>query len=194
MVVEPTSDEFAYVHPEPDHKDWTWTLSRRCDACGLAAGEIEVSEVADRAEVAAAEWVQILMSSPAVASRPAPAVWSALEYGAHVRDVFQLFDTRLALALAEDLPTFENWDQDTTALVDGYSSADPDLVAEELAANASKLVARLRAVRTDQLERPALRSDGARFTVRTLAQYGLHDVIHHLWDVTGQQDGVDSLV
>lgn len=183
-----------HVHPEPDHKDWTWTLSRRCDDCGLAAGEIEVPEVADRAEVAAAEWVQILMSSPAVAARPAAAVWSPLEYGAHVRDVFQLFDARLALMLAEDEPTFDNWDQDATALADSYSSSDPDLVAEELSASAGQFVARLRALRPDQLERAARRSDGARFTVRTLAQYGLHDLIHHLWDVTGQQDGVDSLV
>jgi hypothetical protein len=27
----------------------------------------------------------------------------------------------------------------------------------------------------------------------TLIQYFLHDVIHHLWDVTGQQDAAMSL-
>jgi hypothetical protein len=38
-----------------------------------------------------------------------------------------------------------------------------------------------------------MRSDGAVFTVETFLQYFLHDVIHHLWDVTGQQDATASL-
>ncbi len=181
-------------HPEPDDKDWTWTLSRRCEQCGLAAGEVDVSEIADRAEVAAAEWVQILTSSPAVTARPSPAVWSAMEYGAHVRDVFELFDARLVLMLTEDDPTFANWDQDDTAVVDRYAEQDPDRVAEELTANSAQFVARLRSLEPPQLERRGRRSDGAEFTVATFAQYFLHDVIHHLWDVTGQQDGVESLV
>jgi len=182
------------VQPVPDHKDWTWTLTRRCEDCGLFASEVEVSEVADRAEVAAAEWGQILLSSPAVTSRPQPDVWSPLEYGAHVRDVFRLFDARLALMLVEDDPTFDNWDQDEAALTDRYAEQDPDQVAGELAAAAEQFVARLRSLEPPQLERRGRRSDGAEFTVATFAQYFLHDVIHHLWDVTGQQDGVDSLV
>ena len=103
------------MEPEPDSKDWTWTLSRRCDQCGLAAGEVSIGEVPERAFVAAEEWVAILRSSPAVAARREPGVWSPLEYGAHVRDVYRLFDERLALMLAEDEPTFANWDQDVTA-------------------------------------------------------------------------------
>jgi hypothetical protein len=58
------------VEPEPDTKDWTWTLTRRCDECGLAAGEVGPAEIAERAFVAAEEWVQILRSSPAVTQRP----------------------------------------------------------------------------------------------------------------------------
>jgi len=177
----------------PDHKDWTWTLDRRCPECGLSAGEVDVSEIADRAEVAAAEWVQILTSSPAVTARPQPTVWSPLEYGAHVRDVYELFDARLVLMLLEDNPTFDNWDQDETAIADQYAEQDPDQVAEQLAAAAERFVARLRALEEPQLERRGRRSDGAEFTVATFSQYFLHDVIHHLWDVTGQQDGVESL-
>lgn len=192
--MESSADQPTYVHPEPDHKDWTWTLSRRCADCGLSAGEVGFAEVAGRAEVAAAEWVQILMSSPAVRSRPAPDVWSPLEYGAHVRDVFQVFDARLVRMLTEDEPTFDNWDQDETALATHYAQQDPDSVAEELASAAGQFVNRLRSLTPDQLDRRGRRSDGAEFTVRTFAQYFLHDVVHHLWDVTGQQDGVESLV
>jgi hypothetical protein len=184
----------AVEQPVPDGKDWTWTLSQRCPECGLSAGEVDVADVASRAELAAAEWVQILTSHPAVTARPQPRVWSALEYGAHVRDVYRLFDARLVLMLTEDEPTFDNWDQDETAIAEGYSEQDPDRVADELAAAAAVFVARLRALEPSQLERRGRRTDGAEFTVTTFAQYFLHDVIHHLWDVTGQQDGVESLL
>jgi hypothetical protein len=157
----------AKVQPPPDTKDWTWTLTRRCPDCGLAAGEIDPAEIGDRAGVAAAEWVQILGSSPAVGSRPEPDVWSPLEYGAHVRDVYRLFDARLARMLTEDAPTF--------------------------AAAASRFVARWSALEPAQLDRPGRRSDGAEFTVASFGQYLLHDIVHHLWDVTGQQDGIDDL-
>src|SRR4051812_10054738 len=181
------------MEPEPDTKDWTWTLSRRCEECGLAAGEIEVPEVAERAALAAAEWVQILTANPGVALRAAPAVWSPLEYGAHVRDVYRLFDARLALMLVEDNPTFDNWDQDETAIAEHYAEQDPDQVADDLAVAARTFAARLRALEPSQLDRPGRRADGAEFTVRTFAQYFLHDVIHHLYDVTGQQDAAATL-
>jgi hypothetical protein len=181
------------VEPEPDTKDWTWVLTRRCEQCGLAAGEVDPATIAERAFVAAEEWVQILRSSPAVGVRPKPDVWSPLEYGAHVRDVYRIFDKRLALMLAEDEPIFESWDQNQTALEERYGQQDPEVVAEELEAAAQAFIARIKAIRPDQWDRRARRSDGAEFTALTLCQYFLHDVIHHLWDVTGQQDATASL-
>ncbi len=179
---------------EPDTKDWTWTLTRRCAECGLSAGEIEIDEVGVRAFVAAQEWVQILRSSPAVEVRPDPDVWSPLEYGAHVRDVIGVMGGRLAQLLAEDDPTFANWDQDQTAVDEAYGEQDPEVVAIELEAAAQVFVDQVRGLTPDQLLRPGRRSNGSEFTVTTLLQYFLHDVIHHLWDVTGQQDATTSLV
>jgi len=181
------------VEPEPDTKDWTWTLTRRCDECGLSAGEVGPTEIAERAFLAAEEWVQILRSSPAVTQRPEPAVWSPLEYGAHVRDVFELFDSRLALMVSEDHPRFPNWDQNETAIRERYGEQDPEVVAEELEAAALTMVERIRALSPADVERTGIRSNGDEFTVQTLLQYFLHDIIHHLWDVTGQQDAVSSL-
>jgi DinB family protein len=181
------------VEPEPDAKDWTWTLQRRCPQCGLAAGEVPLDEIANRAFVAAEEWVQILRSSPAVISRPQPTVWSPLEYGAHVRDVYRLFDQRLMLMLAEDDPQFANWDQDQTAIRERYGEQDPEVVADELEAAASTMVEHIGALQPDQLHRTGRRSNGSEFTVVTLLQYFLHDVVHHLWDVTAQPDAAASL-
>ncbi len=181
------------VEPPPDTKDWTWTLTRRCEQCGLSAAEIDAADVAERAFVAAEEWVQILRSSPAVSARPQPDVWSPLEYGAHVRDVYRLFDARLAQMLREDTPTFANWNQDEAAIRERYREQDPEVVADELEAAAQRFVARIQSLRPDQYGRRGIRSDGAEFTVTTFLQYFLHDVIHHLWDVTGQQDAAASL-
>ncbi|MFM7891632.1 MAG: hypothetical protein ACKO8V_07035 [Actinomycetota bacterium] len=35
----------------------------------------------------------------------------------------------------------------------------------------------------DQWQRCGFRSDGSVFTIKTIAQYLLHDPVHHLWDV-----------
>jgi hypothetical protein len=186
-------DYSCWVEPEPDIKDWTWTLMRRCPDCGLEAGAVEPTEIPERAFVAAEEWIQILRSSPAVTRRPADDVWSPLEYGAHVRDGFRVFDDRVRQMLTEDDPVFENWDQNETAIRERYQEQDPEVVADELEAAAEAFVARLALVDPAQLRRKGRRSNGSEFTVASLIQYFLHDVIHHLWDVTGQQGGVDSL-
>ena len=181
------------MQPPPDTKDWTWTLTRRCDQCGFSAGEVRPEDFAQRAFIAAEEWVQILRSSPAVTARPQPDIWSPLEYGAHVRDVYGLFDGRLAQMLNEDAPTFASWDQDETAIKERYGEQDPEVVSDELEDAAQRFVARISSLEPDQYSRRGIRSDGAEFTVVTFIQYFLHDVIHHLWDVTGQQDAAASL-
>ena len=70
----------------------------------------------------ATTWSQVL--GRARGERPAPDVWSPLEYGCHVRDVHVLFAQRLRAMLDEDEPTFANWDQDATALESDYASQD----------------------------------------------------------------------
>jgi len=95
--------------------------------------------------------------------------------------------------LSEDNPTFAYWNQDETAVNNRYSEQDPEVVADELEAAAQRFVARIQSITPEQYSRHGIRSDGAEFTVATLLQYFLHDVIHHLWDVTGQQDAAASL-
>ena len=80
-----------------------------------------------------------------------------------------------------------------TAREQRYAEQDPEVVADELEAAALAFVARVRSLRPDQLDRRGFRSNGSEFTVVTLSQYFLHDVIHHLWDVTGQSDATTSL-
>ena len=85
--------------------------------------------------------------------------------------------------LNEDDPHFENWDQDKTAIDDDYGSQDPAVVRDELAQSALQLAKRFDSVSDSQWGRRGLRSDGSAFTIQSIAQYLMHDPVHHLWDV-----------
>jgi hypothetical protein len=168
----------------PDTKDWTWVLSRPCPECGFEAATLDRDDVPARLRQAAAE-LGTALSGPGAGRRPAPTVWSPLEYGCHVRDAFRVFLTRLELILAEDDPLFPNWDQDQTALEDRYAEQDPAVVATELLAAADRIATRYEELPDDVWQRLGRRSDGAAFTLTTFSQYLVHDPVHHVWDVTG---------
>ncbi|PJI93729.1 DinB family protein [Luteimicrobium subarcticum] len=166
----------------PDDKDWTWVLERPCPECGFDAGRASLADVVTLVRDAVPRW-QERLARPDATQRPDPATWSPLEYGAHTRDVFDVFGVRLASMLESDAPEFASWDQDATALADDYAHQDPAAVARELAVTGERVATRFAAVSDDQLDRPGLRSNGSRFTVLTLGQYFVHDVVHHLHDV-----------
>lgn len=169
----------------PDTKDWTWVLERPCPECGFDTSRFAREDVAGMIMANAMAWHDVLTGPGEVRVRPAPDRWSALEYGCHVRDVLHLYDERLQLMLAEDVPDFANWDQDATAVADRYGEQDPVQVADDLSQAAQILAARFAAVTGDQWQRTGNRSDGAHFTVETFARYFIHDAVHHLYDVTG---------
>jgi DinB superfamily len=168
---------------EPDTKDWTWVVERRCGECGEDASRIEPERVGSLVRDCAVQWRRVLTTAPAVRERPSPDVWSALEYGCHVRDVFRVFDRRVALMLEHDDPQFDSWDQDEAAVTGRYGEQDPETVADELDAAAAAIADRFDTVTGEQWERPGRRGDGSSFTVTTIARYLLHDVVHHLHDV-----------
>jgi hypothetical protein len=166
----------------PDTKDWTWVLDRPCEECGFDAAAQGISDLPRLLHDTAMTWSEVL-ARRAAAERPAPAVWSPLEYGAHVRDVHVLFAERLRLMLDEDRPTFANWDQDATAVEDDYAGQDPATVAVELIEAAGTVAGIYAAVTDATRTRRGVRSNGDEFTVESLGRYHLHDVVHHLHDV-----------
>ncbi len=166
----------------PDTKDWTWVLERPCPECGYVAGSFDPLAVGAAVRSSLPRWRSVL-DRPDVRVRPRRDVWSPLEYAAHIRDVFRIFDRRLALMLEQDDPAFENWDQDAAAIADRYSEQEPARVAVELTQAGEAIAARFDTVTADQLGRSGHRSDGADFTVESFARYFFHDVAHHLHDV-----------
>lgn len=170
--------------PEPDTKDWTWVLERECPDCGFDAGAPATDEFAALFGRWPGQWRAVLERAD-VRERPAPTVWSPLEYACHVRDVLALTDFRLRLMRDNDDPAFANWDQDETAVESDYPSADPNAVADEIEANARTVVDIIDGLDESAWARPGLRSNGSRFTIESFSRYILHDPIHHYWDVTG---------
>ncbi|WP_197522765.1 DinB family protein [Occultella aeris] len=171
-----------------DDKDWTWVLDRRCPECGLDAGAITLADVPGAIRAQIPLWPEVL-HRPDVRERPDPGTWSTLEYAAHVRDVFEVFAGRLDLMLTEDDPLFPNWDQDATAVAGRYGELEPHDVSLELQRRGASLASDFDAVTPEQATRSGLRSNGSVFTVLTLAQYLIHDLVHHAWDVTQGRAG-----
>lgn len=168
----------------PDEKDWTWVLERVCPECGFDAREVDPDGLADRIASTSAAWRSIL-ERPDVRDRPDDATWSPLEYACHVRDVHRVYAGRVGRMIAEDGPHYDNWDQDATAVEDRYGEQDPETVAGELTRSGAELGSLFAGVSGDGWQRTGYRSDGAAFTIDSIGRYYLHDIEHHIWDVTG---------
>jgi hypothetical protein len=170
----------------PDEKDWTWVLDRVCPECGFDTAAVDRGDLAGRIQSTSDAWA-VILQRPDVHDRPDDHTWSPLEYGCHVRDVHRVYAGRVGRMLAEDDPHYENWDQDATAVEERYAEQDPSVVAEELASAGGDLGALFAGVTGDGWDRTGRRSDGASFTVDSISRYYLHDIEHHIWDVTGSR-------
>ena len=87
---------------------------------------IELDDVGAMILDNAAQWRLVLGADEAIVRvRTRPDRWSTLEYAAHVRDVYRLYEQRLRLMLDNDDPMFPNWDQDETAVAERYDRTGP---------------------------------------------------------------------
>lgn len=161
-----------------DTKDWTVVLREGCAECGFQPGypyEQNKKRILDLIEPAVAS-----LKQDGVTERPNSITWAPIEYVAHIAEVATVMEERLGLMLSQDAPGFPNWDQDAAASDNDYLSQDPAQVAEDVRKNFSSAADAFDAVTTDQLGRKGLRGDGGAFTVRTLAEYFVHDLEHHV--------------
>jgi DinB family protein len=171
----------------PDTKDWTWVLGRQCPECGYDAAATTREAVPRLIRDNAAAWQAALRGrDPAdLRTRPREDRWSVVEYACHVRDVYRIYDQRLALMLDQDDPVFDNWDQDATAVTARYQQQDPEVVLGQLGQAAERIAGHFAGLAPAQWERTGTRSDGARFSVDSFTRYLVHDPVHHLHDIAG---------
>lgn len=168
--------------PEPDTKDWTIVLTQGCRECGFDPA-FDAGATGARLRATVPVW-RAQLAREDVRERPEPQTWSPLEYAAHCRDVLAVMRERLDLMLAHDGATFASWDQDAAAVEERYWQQDPETVADEYAEEVAVTAEAFDAVRGEQWAHRGSRA-GTDFTVETLAKYLVHDIEHHVEDVTG---------
>jgi nitroreductase len=165
-----------------------------CDECGFSAAELSEAELVTRCASFGrrfrAPLTRFLPGEDATAvlnRRPAPDVWSALEYACHVRDVFAFYRERVSRVLTEDRPVLHAVGFGSRPEEASYAGSDPVAVAvaDELAREAEGLAALLEGLDEAGWQRVGLSSDGtgAERSVRVLAERAVHDAHHHLLDV-----------
>ncbi|HTL83585.1 MAG TPA: DinB family protein [Acidimicrobiia bacterium] len=120
-----------------------------------------------------------------VRHRPAPDVWSPLEYACHVRDVLRVQRERVLQAQREDEPTFTPMRRDERVVEERYNEQDPKVVAVEIAEASAALIATLESlddagwVRTGIYNYPQPQPR----TVEWIAVHTLHELLHHRTDI-----------
>jgi hypothetical protein len=115
--------------------------------------------------------------------RPDPDVWSAIEYGAHSRDITALHVFGVEQALTLDEPSFPEIQDDlvSSAAAD-YGDADPEHVANTLEQHATRLAQLADDAGANAWSR-GLTIGGNRSDVRRLLEHALHDSLHHVGGV-----------
>ncbi|MGH7912982.1 MAG: DinB family protein [Candidatus Dormibacteraceae bacterium] len=118
-------------------------------------------------------------------ARPAPTVWSPLEYLCHVRDVFVTHLIRLYRSRTEDDPALEPMYNDLRAARLRYRERDLAATLDELEAAVQGLLCESDRVRPDGWSRVVHRLPGERRTAAWLLRNAAHEGVHHLRDLEG---------
>jgi S-DNA-T family DNA segregation ATPase FtsK/SpoIIIE len=159
----------------------------RCDQCGFVYEEVAPADVASRLRAAPERYRRAVSdaSPEVIRARPDPAVWSAIEYACHVRDVLLVQRDRAVLALVEDRPSFARMYRDERVALCGYvQQAMADVLAQlAMAAEMCAMVFE----RLDELawSRPLVYNwpEPAELDIAWLGRHTLHEVDHHLQDI-----------
>ncbi len=163
-----------------------------CDECGFDYDGVPDAEVADRLRSFGRRYrAPLTRGLPGetlddlLRQRPAPEVWSALEYACHMRDVLAVQRDRIALALVEDRPTFVPMGRDERVVDDRYNEQDPIAVADALAANAETMAEACLALTDAEWDRTGIYGypTPTERSLRWIARHTIHEGHHHLLDV-----------
>lgn len=124
------------------------------------------------------------MPEVALRRRPAPGVWSPIEYLCHVRDVFVSHLIRLHRARTEDDPGLEPMFNDLRARRLRYGERDASATLDELEAAVAGLLEEAARFRPEEWSRTVHRLPGERRTARWLLRNAAHEGVHHLRDIS----------
>jgi hypothetical protein len=155
-----------------------------CDACGFDGAMYTDVALVDALAALGPQWRALLdEAGDHLRTRPAPMVWSALEYAAHSRDITALHAFGVDFALTHENATVPAIDGDAM-IAEAAANYDAEDVADVLIAlgrETAKLAA-LAADNIDSWHRTLTVGDNTN-SVRRMLEHTLHDSTHHLDDV-----------
>ncbi|MEV0977183.1 DinB family protein [Streptomyces sp. NPDC049915] len=138
---------------------------------------------------------QLALDAAVLRRRPAPQVWSPLEYACHVRDVLFVQRERALAALRSNTPVAEPMGRDERVEHDGYAEQQPADVARQLRDGALMFGHVLGRLSPAGWDRTLVYSfpERAERSLRWLAVHTLHELRHHLLDVRRAVDAQNAL-
>jgi hypothetical protein len=156
-----------------------------CDACGFDGGTFDDDALLEAIRALGPRWrTLVAVSDGDLRTRPAPEVWSAIEYAAHSRDITALHVFGVEQALTVDEPAFPDIEADE--LIDAaaatYADASPEDVIDHLGEHANRLAELAADAGPGNWTRGLTIGDN-RSDVRQLLEHALHDSSHHIDDV-----------
>lgn len=165
-----------------------------CQECGFTYEDLGTRDVPVTLRDWAHRYAEPLRRADRAArlrSRPAPGVWSPLEYACHVRDVLRVQRDRLHLAQRVDVPTFAPMGREQRVVEDRYDEQDAEVVLHELAGAADVLAEDLSTLDAAGWERTGIYNypEPTERTMAWLARHTVHELVHHLRDI---EQGVES--
>jgi S-DNA-T family DNA segregation ATPase FtsK/SpoIIIE len=156
----------------------------RCAACGFDGSSYDNAALLATLRDLGPRWRALLGSAgDELRARPAPAVWSAIEYAAHSRDITALHVFGVEQALTGDEPVFPAIADD---LIDnaaaGYVAEAVETMLDALEMHARQLATLADDAGAAAWSRGITLGD-QRSEARWLMEHALHDSLHHLDDV-----------
>ena len=117
-------------------------------------------------------------------ARPAPDVWSAVEYTVHVADTLESLTEVIRQMVRQDDPDLSGlmWDPDERAAEQKYNEKSPDEALALLRPAAENAATTVESVGADDWGRQATFPFGERDTL-TMMRNAVHEGAHHLRDV-----------
>lgn len=157
-----------------------------CVECGLDLDGISSAEVIPRVSAGVAAVAEILdAGGEELRARPAPEVWSVLEYAAHIRDVALTYRELIIAAMAVDQPVKQKMFRELRVDMGMYAPETADQVRTSLEI-ASRLFANtFSTLSREQLQRTAV-CLGEVHTMVWVGAHVIHEVEHHLDDIRAQ--------
>jgi hypothetical protein len=154
-----------------------------CEQCGFDGARFDDDGLLAAVRALGPTWRGLLAEAgDHLRTRPAPEVWSALEYGAHSRDITALHAFGVEHALTNDEPVLPPLDGD--ALIDSAASTyDTEDVADVLARLDAETQRLADNALIDRDWERGLTVGTDRHTVRRMLEHALHDSLHHVDDV-----------